>query len=313
MLKKFAVLALVVLSATVSASAPRADAAPSFLLPDLRQAPPGCAGGSSGELLLCTAWDVCPVVDPAAPNGRCVAPSVAKAVRLRFTSAEENVGDGPLLLFGRRDSTRQDTMTVRQALRNGTDGSIPGSYAAAQRATGAFTYYEPALAHQHWHLMNFEHFALVSRQGKTVVTDRKNGFCLGDRFRVADIGRLNHVPGDTGADADLAETLRENMCRHHEPTALDVLEGISVGAGDDYKYTVDFQWLDITRVPAGTYDLVNTVNADRTLLETNYRNNSSAIALSITWPRGMPGPGDAIPATPVVKFLRSCPGQPRCA
>lgn len=313
LLKKFAALALVALSATLSASAPHADAAPKLLLPDLRQAVPGCAGGSSGELPQCTAWDVCPVIDAAAPNGRCVTPSVAKAVRLRFTSAEENVGDGPLLLYGRRDSTKQDTMTVRQALRNDTDGSIPDSYAAAQRATGAFTYYEPAMAHQHWHLMNFEHFALVSPQGKTVVTDRKNGFCLGDRFRVADIARLNHVPGDTGADADLAETLRENMCRHHEPTALDVLEGISVGAGDDYKYTVDFQWLDITHVPAGTYDLVNTVNAERTLLETNYRNNSSSVAVSIAWPQGMPGADQAIPAAPVVKFLRSCPGQPRCA
>ncbi len=312
MLKKFAVLALVALSATVSASAPRADTGPDVLLPDLRQAPPGCAGGSSGALPLCTAWDVCLVVDPDAPNGRCVAPSVAKAVRLRFTSAEENVGDGPLLLYGRRDSTRQETMTVRQALRKGTDGSIPDSYPAAQRATGAFTYYEPALAHQHWHLMNFEHFALVSRQGKTVVTDRKNGFCLGDRFEVHDAGRLAGVPGDTGPDADLAATLRENMCRHHEPTALDVLEGISVGSGDDYKFTVDFQWLDITRVPTGTYDLVNTVNADRTLLETNYRNNSSAVALSISWPQGMPKDG-TVPAAPIVKLLRSCPGQPRCA
>ena len=97
---------------------------------------PGGAGGSSGELPLCTAWDVCLVIDPAAPNGRCVAPSVAKAVRLRFTSAEENVGDGPLLLYGRRDSTKQETMTVRQALRNGADGSIPGSYAAAQYRNG---------------------------------------------------------------------------------------------------------------------------------------------------------------------------------
>ncbi|WP_410614169.1 lysyl oxidase family protein [Amycolatopsis sp. lyj-109] len=313
MLKKFAALALAALAATVSASAPRADAAPNLLLPDLRQAPPGCAGGSSGELPLCTAWDVCLVIDPAAPNGRCVAPSVAKAVRLRFTSAEENVGDGPLLLYGRRESTKQETMTVRQALRNGTDGSIPGSYAAAQRGTGAFTYYEPALAHQHWHLMNFEHFALVSRQGKTVVTDRKNGFCLGDRFQVHDAGRLPNVPGDAGPDADLAETLRDNMCRHHEPTALEVLEGISVGAGDDYKFTVDFQWLDITRVPTGTYDLVNTVNADRTLLETDYGNNSSAIALSISWPQGMPKADGTVPAAPIVKLLRSCPGRPRCA
>ncbi|MEU0534347.1 lysyl oxidase family protein [Amycolatopsis tolypomycina] len=313
MLKKFAALALVALAATVSASAPRADAAPNLLLPDLRQAPPGCAGGSSGEVLLCTAWDVCPVIEPAAPNGRCVAPSVAKAVRLRFTSAEENIGDGPLLLYGRRDSTNQPTMAVRQALRNGTDGSIPGSYAAAQRATGAFTYYEPALAHQHWHLMNFEHFALVSRQGKTVVTDRKNGFCLGDRFQVHDVGRWPHVPGDTGTDAELAAKLRDNMCRHHEPTALEVMEGISVGSGDDYKYTVDFQWLDITHVPNGTYDLVNTVNADRTLVETDYRNNSSAVALSIAWPQGVPGADGTIPAAPIVRFLRSCPGQPRCA
>ncbi|MEV6829537.1 lysyl oxidase family protein [Amycolatopsis sp. NPDC051102] len=313
MLRKLVVLAIVVLSAVVSASAPQAGEGPDFLLPDLRQAVPGCPGGSAGPLAACTAWDVCPVLDPTAPNGPCVDASVAKAVRLRFTSAEENVGDGPLLLFGRRDSTKQANMTVRQALRNSADGSIPDGYPAAQRATHAFTYYEPAPAHQHWHLMNFENFALVSPQGKTVVTDRKNGFCLGDRFPVADAGRLAHVPGDSGPDAELAATLRENMCRHHEPTALDVLEGISVGAGDDYKYTVDFQWLDITRVPAGTYDLVNTVNADRTLLETDYGNNSSAVAVSISWPRGTAKAGRNIPAAPVVRFLRSCPGQPRCA
>jgi hypothetical protein len=313
LLRKLVVLTVVVVSAVVSASAPQAGEGPDFLLPDLRQAVPGCPGGSAGPLAACTAWDVCPVLDPDAPNGLCVDAALAKAVRLRFTSAEENVGDGPLLLFGRRDSTKTDTMTVRQALRNGSDGSIPGGYPAAQRATQAFTYYEPALAHQHWHLMNFEHFALVSPQGKTVVTDRKNGFCLGDRFPVADADRLAHVPGETGPDADLAATLSENMCRHHEPGALDVLEGISVGSGDDYKYTVDFQWLDITRVPDGTYDLVNTVNADRTLLETDYRNNSSAVALSISWPHGQPKPGRALPGAPVVRFLRSCPGQPRCA
>ena len=312
LLKKHAILAAVVLLVTASASAPSAEAASDVLLPDLRQAVPGCDGGSSGDLAQCDAWDVCPVIDPAAPSGRCVPATVAKAVRLRFTSAEENIGEGPLLLYGHRDSTDQDTMTVRQALRNGPDGSIPADYASAQRATRAFTYYEPAVAHQHWHLMNFEHFALVSPQGKTIVTDRKNGFCLGDRFTVADAGTLGHVPGGTGPDADLAETLRSNQCRHHEPGALDVLEGISVGAGDDYKYTVDFQWLDITHVPAGTYDLVNTVNADRTLLESDYGNNSTAVALSIEWPQGTPGP-DTIPAAPVVKFLRACPGRPRCA
>ncbi|MEV6640567.1 lysyl oxidase family protein [Amycolatopsis sp. NPDC051371] len=312
MLKKLMALAAVAMVTAGSSSAPRADAAPALLLPDLRQVPPGCASGNAGDSSQCGNWDVCMVVDPTAPNGRCVPPTAAKAVRLRFTSSEENVGDGPLLLYGRRDSTRQDTMSVRQALRNGADGSIPADYDSAQRATRAFTYYEPALAHQHWHLMNFEHFALVSASGKTIVTDRKNGFCLGDRYPVADIGRLAHVPGDSGADAELAERLRANQCRHHEPTALEVLEGISVGSGDDYKYDVDFQWLDITRVPSGTYDLVNTVNDDRTLAEKDYRNNSSAVSVSIQWPQGPPGPNQAIAAGPAVQFMRACPGRPRC-
>ncbi len=305
-------LAAMALLTTVTASAPRADAASSLLLPDLRQAPPGCAGGDTGDPVHCRAWDVCPVIDPGAPNGRCVGETAAKAVRLRFTSSEENIGDGPLLLYGHRDSTAQDTMTVRQALRTAADGWIPPDYASAQRATRAFTYYEPAMAHQHWHLMNFEHFTLVSSQGEVVVTDRKNGFCLGDRFPVRDIGRLAHVPGEAGTDAQLAERLRANTCRHHEPTALDVVEGISVGAGDDYKYDVDYQWLDITHVPSGTYELVNTVNADRTLTEKDYGNNSAAVSLSINWPRGMPGADRGIVEAPVVELLRSCPGQARC-
>ncbi|MGK3208893.1 lysyl oxidase family protein [Amycolatopsis sp. MEPSY49] len=313
MSKKYAALVLAAILAAAPASAPRADAAPDLLLPDLRQVPPGCTGGYSTDLAHCGAWDVCPVIDPAAPNGRCVPAAVAKAVRLRFTSSEENVGDGPLLLYGRRDNAKQEKMTVRQALRNGGDGSIPGDYGSAQRATRAYTYYEPALAHQHWHLMNFENFALVSPQGRTIVTDRKNGFCLGDRFPVADAGGLPHVPGATGADAELAERLRANNCRHHEPAALDVVEGISVGSGDDYKYEVDFQWLDITHVPAGKYDLVNTVNGDRTLAETNYRNNSSAVAVSIEWPKGLPGANQVIPEAPVVRYLRSCPGRSQCA
>ncbi len=312
MLKKYATLAAVMLLTAVTTSAPSSDASPKLLLPDLRQALPGCAGGFSGDPLKCADWDVCPVLDPAAPNGRCVLPAAAKAVRLRFTSSEENVGDGPLLLHGRRDDTTQSRMSVRQALRNAADGSIPSGYDEAQRPTRTFTYYEPATDHQHWHLMNFEHFALVSKEGKTVVTDRKNGFCLGDRFRVADIGELGRVPGESGPDADLAKRLRANKCRHHEPDALDVVEGISVGSGDDYKYDVDFQWLDITNVPSGTYALVNTVNEDRTLAETNYGNNSSSVALSIEWPDGEPGLKQVLSRGPIVKFLRACPGLQQC-
>ncbi|RSN16445.1 lysyl oxidase [Streptomyces sp. WAC 05977] len=312
MFKKYFALAVVALAAATTMPVPRSDASTNLLLPDLRQAPPGCPGGFAGALPDCAAWDVCPVVDPAAPNGRCVPPTAAKAVRIRFTSSEENIGDGPLLLYGRRNDVKQPRMSVRQALRDAQNGSIPADYAAAQRPTRTFTYYEPAMAHQHWHLMNFEHFSLISKQGDVVVTDRKNGFCLGDRFPIADTVKPARVPGATGPDAELARRLRANNCRHHEPDALDVLEGISVGYGDDYKYDVDFQWLDITHVPSGRYTLVNTVNGDRTLAEKDYTNNSSSVALSIEWPDGSPGLTGVLPRPPVVKFLRSCPGQAHC-
>jgi hypothetical protein len=103
------------------------------------------------------------------------------------------------------------------------------------------------------------------------------------------------------------------MCGHHQPAVTDVAMGISAGRGDDYAYDVDFQWLDLTRVRSGVYDVVNTVNEDRTLLEKDYGNNSSSIAVSIRWPGGAQSAPKVITAAPEVRLLRSCPGRTTCA
>lgn len=282
------------------------------LLPDLRQAPVGCAGGRTANPARCADWDVCLVADPSAPNGECLERGPAGAVRLRFTTSAENVGDGPLLIYGARGDTGQPLMASRQAFQSAVDGSIPASYEQAQHQLPATMYYEPAPAHQHWHMLDFEHFQLRTTSGDTVVTDRKNGFCLGDRYRTAD--RLANRPADDGSPAaELAEQLRLNRCGHHSPEALSVVQGISVGYGDDYLHTVDFQWLDITAVRSGVYDVVNVVNGDRTLVEKSYANNSSTMAISVRWPGDAEGPPAQIVEPPVVRLLRSCPGQERCA
>jgi hypothetical protein len=255
----------------------------------------------------CEDWDVCMVTDPDAPNGECLAEGDIRAVRLRFTTAEDNVGDGPLLLYGHRDNG--PTMHVRQAVQSGRHGPVPQSYAEARQPTTTSMYYEPAPMHQHWHLMGFERMQLRTPNGETVVTDRKNGFCLGNRYPLYGTrGAVDDTP-----EQKLATFLRTNMCGHHDTRATDITAGISAGSGDDYRYDVDFQWLDITRVPSGTYDLVNTVNSDRTLLETNYDNNSSSIAVSVQWPGRAHAAPAVITAPPQVKLLRSCPGRERCA
>ncbi|WNV88534.1 lysyl oxidase family protein [Umezawaea sp. Da 62-37] len=309
MLRKYGALVGVVVAAVFAVAAPRAGAVASPMLPDLRQAPVGCPGGRDGDLAHCSDWDVCMVAEISAPRGECLETGPAKAVRIRFTSSVDNVGDGPLLLFGRRDSTDEPTMRVRQAFQSGVDGPIPDGFATAQRGTTAFAYYEPTRSHEHWHLMGFERFQLRTPAGEPLSTDRKNGFCLGDRYPTHDVGRLTYTPQVGTAAGRVAEMLEDNTCAHGGPDALDVVEGISVGSGDAYRYDVDFQWLDITYVPSGVYDLVHTANPDRSLLEKDYSNNSSSVSLSVEWP-DEDGP---MMTPPKVEFLRSCPGEGRCS
>ncbi|MFD4675660.1 lysyl oxidase family protein [Lentzea sp. NPDC058450] len=308
-----AVIAALTITAVNLVSSQHVQADPAPLLPDLRQAPIGCPGGWDGSPLACRAWDVCLVEDASSPRGQCMyRGGTAQAVRLRFTTSIDNVGDGPLLLHAHRDSTATPTMRVRQAVQSGVDRSLAGSFTEARRETRSSAYYEPAPTHTHWHLLNFEYFQLRTPDGGVVVTDRKNGFCIGDRYGVSD--DLAHRPVDPDTpEGRLAQRLDGHMCGHHDTSALDVMFGISVGSGDDYKHDVDFQWLDLSRVESGIYDVVNVVNSDRALLEKNYDNNSSSIAISVQWPDGAVSPPDTITAAPSVRMIRSCPGKAKCA
>ncbi|WP_433261943.1 lysyl oxidase family protein [Actinosynnema sp. CS-041913] len=309
MIKKFRNAA----SAAMTVAALGAPATEGPLLPDLRQAPVGCPGGASSDPLLCADWDVCLVADASAPAGSCVDSGPIGAVRLRFTTSVDNIGDGPLLVYARRGSVDEPTMTARQAFQSRVDRSIPRSYDQAQHPIRSKVYYEPAPAHVHWHLLDFERFQLRTPSGRTLVQDRKNGFCLGDRYTARDAAALANRPKDPHSpEGGLATFLRENRCRHHEPKALDVVEGISVGAGDDYDYRVDYQWLDLTDVPSGVYDVVNLVNSDRSFVEKNYDNNASSMAISVQWPGGGARP-PVITAPPEVELLRNCPDRVRCA
>jgi Lysyl oxidase len=286
-----------------------------LMLPDLRQAPVGCRVGYVGDSSRCADWDVCLARDDqdlSPTASQCVDSGPIKAVRLRFTTSVENVGDGPALLYGHRDSTDQITMSVRQALQVGEHGPIPDSYATAQRGVDEAIYYDTV--HEHWNLLSFAHMELKTLSGETVANDRKNGFCLGDRYTTTDAGSLVHnVRQDGSPEGKLAERLGNNQCNYRGSLADEVKEGISVGRGDNYPYNVALQWLDITHVPSGTYVVVNTVNSGHTLLETNYDNNSSSIVISLQWPAGAHDPPTVITAPPAVKLLNSCPGRAQCS
>ena len=123
------------------------------------------------------------------------------------------------------------------------------------------------------------------------MSDRKTGFCLGDRYAVPK--RLR-----SAAPAPVYTS----RCGLGDPELLGIREGISVGYGDDYKANLEGQYLPLTGLGAGRYVLVHRVNAGRRLRELDYRNNAASLLLELRWRRGQPQ----------VRVLKACPGTDRC-
>ena len=152
--------------------------------------------------------------------------------------------------------------------------------------------------HRHWHLLGFERYELrrVDGGGRVVRRDRKTGFCLGDRFDAFPKGGIRNQP--------LIGAYR-GQCEKNHQTVFRVREGISVGYGDDYKPQVEGQFIDITGIPAGVYELLHSVNVDGALRDANRANDSASIRLRIGWPRGRTAP-------PSIDVVARCGDGRRC-
>jgi hypothetical protein len=250
-----AILALVPATLAVSGNEP--DPAP--LLPDLDQEmPSGLELTRSG-----TTW------------------------RLGFRSAVRNVGDGPLIIDGRRPSVRRRTMAADQV--------IVHAGAPRERVGGTGTLqYVRSSDHQHWHLLGFERYELRRPGGhKPLVEDRKTGFCLGDRYAVTGIALPARVP----------DPVYTSRCGLERPGLLGIREGISVGYGDDYAANLEGQYLRLDGLRRGRYLLVHRVNAHRRLRELSYDNNAASLLLRLRWQRRVPR----------VDVLAVCPASEHCS
>jgi Lysyl oxidase len=230
-----------------------------------------------------------PDLDQEPPTGLVItrAPATARVTwRLGFRSAVSNVGDGPLILEGRRPTRVTPTMRADQVVvRDGAPQEL-------LRHAGRLRYVR-APDHQHWHLLGFERYELRRpRGGRALVTDRKSGFCLGDRYSVT--GR--ELPPHPGAP------IYTTRCGLEHPSLLGIREGISVGYGDDYKANLEGQWLALDGLAAGHYLLVHRVNRDRRLRERSYANNAASLRFRLRWRHH----------APVIDRIQTCPDSARC-
>jgi hypothetical protein len=205
--------------------------------------------------------------------------------RLGFRSAVKNVGDGPLVLDGRRPAPGAKTMLADQVIER--DGAPAAVVAGAGRLR-----YVSSPDHHHWHLLGFDRYELRRPDGRAVVKDRKTGFCLGDRYQASGPVLPARAP----------QPVYRSRCGLDHPELLGIREGISVGYGDDYVANLEGQWLPLDHLKAGRYVLVHRVNAEGHLREHSRANNAASVLLRLRWRH----------KTPEATILATCRAAVRC-
>lgn len=202
--------------------------------------------------------------------------------RLGFGSAVDNLGAGPLIISGRRPRRAVRTMTADQLIERA------GAPLAVVESVGRLRYVRSP-DHAHWHLLGFERYEL-RRPGEeaALVNDRKTGFCLGDRYAVRRARNLPRRPPNP---------FYTRRCGLGDTARLALIQGISVGYGDEYEPNLEGQSLSLKGVEDGRYLLVHRVNVDRAIRESDYANNASSLLLRVRRQHGRPS----------VRVLKRCP------
>lgn len=238
--------------------------------------------------------DVLPDLDQIVPTDLVVKSKMVgphRVWRLGFASAAANVGAGPLTLHGYRRSRKVTSMRVDQLI-NQLSGGV-----RLLRDVGRMSYVVHP-DHKHWHLLGFEKYELRAPGDDRVSlrTDRKTGFCLGDRYAIPGADKLvgfNRVP------------LQGDTCGLGRPGLTSLFVGISTGWADRYEAHIEGQYIDITDAPSRKYVLVHRVNVDGRIAESNYANNASSVLFSLNWLNGRD-------EAPRLTVLRRCPGTATC-
>jgi len=118
--------------------------------------------------------------------------------------------------------------------------------------------FEYSTCHGHYHFSGYAVYDLLDTNGNLVASGHKQAFCLRDDEQI-----LNE-PG--------VRTQKFYTCSN---------QGISRGWSDVYFVGLPCQWVDITDVPAGDYELRIRINPTKRIYELDYDNNELIVAVTI--------------------------------
>ncbi len=184
---------------------------------------------------------------------------------LRFSNNIRNTGDGPLILR----AALVEGATSRECRMHQVVLTADGTEHA--RDAGACEFHA---AHAHVHYLNTSQYLLIPAPDDTVTqpdlsappvaTTRKLGYCLID----IDLWGDARKPSELSSRRWSFPTCDTPSASASEAEGRVVQEmGISPGWGDIYTWDLPGQYLDVTDVPDGVYDIVSIANPDCSLME----------------------------------------------
>jgi hypothetical protein len=175
---------------------------------------------------------------------------------LRFSAIIVNVGVGPFELRSQR-AGRNAAWSSRQVIYNDAGGSRSVKVPRVKLVYGGD-------GHDHWHVKDLEKYRLVPLDGTgRERIAQKAGFCFFDNYEY---------------DLWLPDALEDLVygdwaCGTRKSVRLR--NGLSVGWGDIYPWSLPDQYIDITHLPEGSYRLWATADQANFFRERSEVNNST--------------------------------------
>ncbi len=148
---------------------------------------------------------------------------------------------------------------LRKVLRFGTRIANAGNADLQLGAPGGNDLWEFDQCHQHFHFQHYAAYDLFDvTNGRVLPIGAKNGFA------VIDMGVYDPA-------------IAPNGCRGYNGAN----QGITAGCYDTYSANISCQWIDVTDVPDGTYDVIVTTNPEQLIPELDYDNNASRVRVEM--------------------------------
>ena len=190
---------------------------------------------------------------------------------LRFANEVFNRGAGPMELDPEGECPGEPT--GKAAYQNiyqddNANGVFDENDTYASHAAGCTHYHA---AHEHWHFADFARYELFAYNDDGTVGERARRWSVSEKvsFCLVDTNRMR--PGLPGSP----DSRQYGRCDE------DAATGISIGWSDVYGPSLPHQWVDITKVPAGTYCLRSIADPEDRLQEIHENNNGRGLKISI--------------------------------